>query len=117
MTNTEQGQAPLVVLMVIGFIGTAACGGLAGLIFLIHSGTDATALLAVSNPTMAAFGILGAMLVNTRTSPPTNVQQAYTQGTQDTVAAVQELATPPTVGTVVVNGGDVPPENDASSGV
>jgi len=83
------------VLAVIVFIGTAACGGLAGLIFLIHSGTDATALLAVSNPTMAAFGILGALLVNTRTSPPTNAQQAYTQGAQDTVAAVQALASDP----------------------
>lgn len=117
MTNTEQGQAPMVVLAVITSLGVIGVGGMAGLIFLIHSGTDAASLLAVSNPTMAALAALAAMLVNTRTSPPTNVQQAYTQGTQDTVAAVQAMATPPTVGTVVVNGGDVPPENDASSGV
>lgn len=98
---SEPAQDRTVVLFVVFFVGAVALGGLAGIVFLIHSGTDATALLAVSGPTTTAIGALAGILAMTRTNPPAPVQQAKAQGYQQAVADVNALGGGPAPVTVV----------------
>lgn len=91
----EAAQSQTVVLAVVLVVGTIAIGGLAGIIFLIHSGTDATSLLAVSGPTTTALGILGAILVNAKSNPPQPIQQAVAHGYQLAVADVEAFKPAP----------------------
>lgn len=97
----EPAQDRSVVLAVVCFVGLVALGGLAGIVFLIHSGTDATALLAVSGPTTTAIGALAGILAMTRTNPTQPVQQAQAQGYQQAVADVNALGASPAPVTVV----------------
>lgn len=86
-TVQEPTQDRTVVLAVVIFLGLMATGGLAGLVFLIWTGADATSLLAVSNPTMGALGGLGGLLALTRTGN----QAAEQKGAEKALAQVQQL--------------------------
>jgi hypothetical protein len=97
----EPAQDRTVVLAVVAFVGFIGLGGLAGIVFLIHSGADATALLAVSGPTTTAIGALAGILAMTRTNPPPPVQQAQAQGYQQAVADMNALGASPAAVTVV----------------
>jgi hypothetical protein len=89
----EQGQEKFVVLAVVAFLGAFALLGLAGTIWLVHDGVDASAVAVVSTLTGAAAGSLGTLLATTRTAPPAALQQAA--GYQQAVADVQALAQAP----------------------
>lgn len=87
--SSEQGQDRTVVLAVVLFLGLIGVGGLGGLVFLIWTGAEATALLAVSNPTMGALGALGGILASTRSAPAAPVQQAV--GYQKAISDLHEV--------------------------
>lgn len=59
---TDKSTVNLVVLL----LGVAAIIGLIGLIWLIHDGTPAATLVAISTPVAAITGALGAVLSSTR---------------------------------------------------
>lgn len=87
MNDATQDRS--VVLAVVIFVGAIALGGLAGIIFLIHSGTDATSLLAVSGPTTTALGGLVGILAMTRTG----TQAAEARGAAKALDQVKQLET------------------------
>lgn len=58
-----------VVRAVVLLLGAFALIGLAGLIFLVWSGTAGSDLAIVGGPTGVALGALGALLVSTRVGP------------------------------------------------
>lgn len=91
----EPAQDRSVVLAVVCFLGLLSLGGLGGVVFLIHSGTDPSSLLAVSAMTGPAVGGLVGILATTRTNPPAPVQQAQAQGYQQAVADVAALGVGP----------------------
>lgn len=93
MSANEPAQDRSVVLAVVCFLGMLAIVGLVGEVFLIHSGTDPTSLLAVSSITGPAIGGLVGILATTRTNPSQPIQQAQAQGYQQAVADVHAFTT------------------------
>lgn len=90
--STEPATTERLALLVVAFVGIMAVEGLSGLIYLIHSGADASALLAVSTPTATAVGILGGILINSRTQPPRADEQLRAEGYQQASDDVRTMA-------------------------
>lgn len=90
----EPAQAQSVVLAVVAAVAVIGVGGLAGIVFLIHSGTDATMLLAVSGPTTTAIGALAGILASTKTNPSAPVAQAQARGYAAAVSDLQSMNPP-----------------------
>lgn len=91
----DQTQDPRLPLTVVVFLGLLGLGGLIGTVFLIHSGTDATSLLAVTSISGPAVGGLVGILASTRSGPPAKVLQAQAVGYQQAVDDVNAFVAPP----------------------
>lgn len=82
-----QAQDRTVVLAVVVFLGLAFVGGLGALTFLVWTGADPTALLAISGPTTGAGGALAGILAATRTGNAA----AEAKGAEKALAQVDAL--------------------------
>lgn len=65
MTTTPKS----VILAVVVVLGLFALGALAGCIFLLDSGKDATVVAVIATPMGVALGLVGGMLASARTTP------------------------------------------------
>jgi hypothetical protein len=86
--STDKSTVNLVVLL----LGIASIGGLGGLIWLVHEGTDPSALLAVSTPVAGMTGALAAMLSSTRSVDTGNLDELATAQEAHTANVVNMLA-------------------------
>lgn len=86
------------VRAVVLLLGIFASVGLAGLIFLIYTGTTSADLAIVSSPVATALGALAAVLVSTRSAPAAALPVGEQPLDLDPVAPVgKHLAPPPAV--------------------
>ena len=66
------------VLLVVCFLGAFALLGLAGVVWLVSTGTASDAVAIVSTLTGSALGSIGTLLVSTRSSEPVPTPPPYT---------------------------------------
>jgi len=86
----ETTQDRSVVLTVVVVLGIISVVGVLGLLWLVHSGTAAGDLLAITGVTGPAVGALTGILASTRTATSANAQ-SQAQGYQAAVADVTAM--------------------------
>lgn len=87
------GDRSIILAVVYGLVAIAVLG-LLGVIWLVHEGVPAEAIIAVTGIAGPAAGALAGLLAVTRTAAPM-LERAKAEGYSEAVADVVELAAEP----------------------